>query len=180
MVQYMKKSSFGRMISTDDINDAEEVRMSVEEYEALLKRIHQAEHRIDEINEEVEEDVKNIYRDANRQLEDFKKKLKDTSETAIRVAGEYRREAEKNAEQSLEREKALSEENVRLAEKVNRLTELNDSLQRISRERSNAKRGLTPKKEHSGYVIISSRDIISTLPFGAEHTAIPILYFSLS
>lgn len=37
---------------------------------------------------------------------------------------------------------------------------LNENLLRISRERANAKRNLKPKKQHAGYIVLSSREII--------------------
>jgi len=37
-----------------------------------------------------------------------------------------------------------------------RLTNLNANLIRINKERANAKRGLTPKKEHHGYIVLDS------------------------
>lgn len=38
-----------------------------------------------------------------------------------------------------------------------RLTSLNSNLLRISREKANAKRGLRPKKEHTGYLVLDSQ-----------------------
>lgn len=44
-----------------------------------------------------------------------------------------------------------------LVTEQDRLNSLNQNLLRISKERANAKRGLTPKKLHDGYVISSSK-----------------------
>ena len=42
---------------------------------------------------------------------------------------------------------------------IQRLNDLNANLLRISRERANAKRGLKPKKEHEGYLVLSSQQL---------------------
>lgn len=43
---------------------------------------------------------------------------------------------------------------------IQRLNDLNANLLRISRERANAKRGLKPKKEHEGYLVLSSQQFV--------------------
>lgn len=60
-------------------------------------------------------------------------------------------------EEASERVQAISS-NLKVAEdEIDRLNDLNQNLLRISKERANAKRGLKPKKEHGGYVVLFSQ-----------------------
>lgn len=54
---------------------------------------------------------------------------------------------------------------------------LNQNLLRISRERANASRSITPKKIHTGYLVLSSRQWIEHYPHDLspeEYQAMPI------
>ena len=49
----------------------------------------------------------------------------------------------------------MNEEMISLKKKIIELNEMNNNLYRIMREKSNQYRGLHPKKEHTGYVLLS-------------------------
>lgn len=57
--------------------------------------------------------------------------------------------------------------------------DLNSNLLRIARERANANRGITPKKEHNGYLVLSSRQWIERYEHeltSAEYAEMPISF----
>lgn len=54
--------------------------------------------------------------------------------------------------------KALMGDLRRMEQELAQVKKQNDHLARINKERANADRGLQPKKKHTGYVLISSRD----------------------
>ena len=113
--------------------DLAEVRLSAAEYADIQKRIKTAEQAQSAAEKDVEycgELIKN-YKDLEKEMQ-------------FKITG---------VEEQLE--KAVKEKN-NLAELLKRQLYLNDNLKRIAKERANAKRGLTPKKERSGYIVLSS------------------------
>ncbi len=66
-----------------------------------------------------------------------------------------------------EMNKKSTEDIARIRDEVDRQKGLNENLLRITRERSNARRGLQPKKKHSGYKFIGK---ISQIKVVREHT----------
>ena len=52
----------------------------------------------------------------------------------------------------------LNKKNKILEEKILDLEQLNYNLLRINKERANAKRGLKPKKEHTGYIVLNQEE----------------------
>ena len=53
---------------------------------------------------------------------------------------------------------AISEELKKAKDDIKRLEGLNANLKRIARERANRSRGITPKKQHDGYVVLRSEE----------------------
>lgn len=83
-------------------------------------------------------------RQAEKDVENAKYRLQNQANSAIRQAkedAEKYKTAWKDTERQLEEQRAL-----------------NENLLRISRERANAERKLKPKKEHTGYVVVSSTE----------------------
>lgn len=135
-MKYMKKGSLGILVETSaGASDPEltEVRLSAAEYADMQKRIKTAEQAQLAAEENVEYCGEQIIKCQNREKE-MQYKIDDV-------------------ERQLER---ATKENNNLKELLNRQLNLNNNLKRIAIERANAKRGLTPKKEHSGYVVLSS------------------------
>ena len=132
----MKKGSLGILTETSagiSEPDLAEVRLSAAEYADIQKRIKTAEQAQSAAEKDVEycgELIKN-YKDLEKEMQ-------------FKITG---------VEEQLE--KAVKEKN-NLAELLKRQLYLNDNLKRIAKERANAKRGLTPKKERSGYIVLSS------------------------
>ena len=141
----MKKASLGRMVIAEGgASDPElaEVRLTPEEYSALWKKIRTAERDVSEARVNAEKRENAAYRDAQRQL----KKYKD----------DVRADADRRVERAEERAFVAEAEKRDLEEALSQQRNLNDNLKRIAKERADAKRGLTPKKERSGYIVLFS------------------------
>ena len=110
----------------DEKHRATHMLLSLEEYETLC----------DERNQAIRERNK-----MEQAAKDYKRKANSNANAAIR-------EANDNATAQIERMRVRMESAEAEAE---RQTNLNRNLLRITRERANSKRGLQPKKEHSGY-----------------------------
>ena len=111
---------------SDEKGEATHVRMSVEEYDKLLSTISS-----------------------------YKSKL-SAEQTAHKndVAAEQAKSAQDHNNIVKQAKEAINKANARAEaaeDETERQINLNNNLLRITRERSNAKRGLQPKKKHSGY-----------------------------
>lgn len=108
------------------------VIVSKGEYEKLLRDKRDAEREARRTKEEAEKEIAKAKADAEKSI----------------------RDAESEAEQEKERLKRaiLVEQRGKEYQK-----NLNDNLLRISKERANAERKIKPKKDRSGYVVLSSR-----------------------
>lgn len=62
--------------------------------------------------------------------------------------------------------RTLREENMQLKKALAAAEDLNVQLKRISKERANARRGIRPKKQHDGYIVLMSR------PWRQQYTVI--------
>lgn len=90
------------------------------------------------------------YKALQQKAWDAEERAKETERQADRNQRQVEKAAkEVIAEVQEERDQALAE--------VNRVNDLNTNLLRIARERANAQRGLTPKKTHDGYLVLSSQ-----------------------
>lgn len=137
MPQYLKKTSIGRMVpATGGISDSElvEVRLSAEEYRSLYQRTVEAEKQ----NEMSKKMINDVYKEANVRLNEYQRMFND----------KLRRMKEKLDE--------TEHEIAHLKKMLEQQKKLNYNLKRIAKERANAKRGLIPKKERSGYVVLFS------------------------
>lgn len=131
MPKFFKRGSFGRMLETDDWDrEATEVRLEPDEYKEMCQKLDSQRARISGLNAQLN--------NTKRLLEQAQQQLWQTE------AENNRLNAEKNKAQA-----ALTQQQA-----------LNAGLLRISRERANAARGLTPKKERSGYVVLSSTQAV--------------------
>lgn len=152
MAQFMKKASLGRMVIAEGgASDPElaEVRLTPEEYSALWKKIRTAERDVSEARADAEKRESEAYRDAQRQLKKYKDDAKVDADRRVEYADQARYRAE-------ERASVAEAEKRDLEAALSQQRSLNDNLKRIAKERANAKRGLTPKKERSGYIVLFS------------------------
>lgn len=122
--------------------------LTVEEYDELEQRLRALEYRLREEQIQKEQAVKRAREDA------FYAVQRAENETRLR---------ETELESQLE---AMREER-------DRQIALNANLLRINRERANAARGLTPKKQHSGYVVLQSQEREIRYPYGRGTRTMP-------
>ncbi len=111
---------------------ATHVILTVEEYEALEKEIKIAKNEIQSIKEKAKLTVDRC----KLQAEDIINKEQENTQKRIG---------------------AIQSEFNKAKDEIDRLNNLNANLNRIMRERANAKRGLKPKKTHHGYMVIDSQ-----------------------
>lgn len=136
MAKYMKKGSLGMLSEAPggaSDPDLIEVRYSVSEYNEMMQELSSL----------------------RRQLLDEKaahqRDVKDINARAVRYKSKADAEAQRKVDDALSQiARANARAEAAEAEKQ-RQANLNNNLLRITRERANAKRGLQPKKEHSGY-----------------------------
>ena len=146
MPRYYKKNSVGMMVKADGgASDPElaEVRLTADEYTDMWRRIYVAERATKEAEAAGERKLNELRQSTNKQIAQHEAEV---NERAAR--------REKAAEQKAADAQATAEE---MREEVKRANHLNGNLKRIARERANAARGVTPKKEHDGYLVLSSR-----------------------
>lgn len=152
MAQFMKKASLGRMIIAEGgASDPElaEVRLTPEEYFDFWKRIQSAERVTVEAKEDVKRRENAAYRDAQNQLASCRARIQAEADRRVEYANNAKRSAE-------ERALVAEQEKEEIKKFLEQQKNLNDNLKRIAKERANAKRGLTPKKERSGYIVLFS------------------------
>lgn len=153
MAQYYKKGSLGMMVKAEGgASDPEltEVRLTADEYADMWKRIHAAERATKEAEAAGERKLNELRRSANKQIAQYETEANERAASREKAADLARQAAEQKAAVA----QATAEE---MREEVKRANYLNGNLKRIARERANAARGITPKKEHDGYLVLSSR-----------------------
>lgn len=135
MSEFVKKTALGYRPVPGGHSDPEcsHVILTKKEYDQILREKAQAEQEKRNMEYEAEKTVKRAQNDALRRAQKAKE--------------EARRSVE-GIEQELAAEKAENAYQRRL----------NANLLRISKERANAGRNLNPKKEHTGYVVVSSAE----------------------
>lgn len=164
MAQYYKRGSLGMMVKAeggDSDPDLAEVRLTVDEYADMRKRISAAERATKEAEAEGRRREDAVYELANKQLAQYCEEADQEADRKVKAAERAQRAAEQAAVQA----QRVAEQKVAKAEsmveamrtEVERANHLNVNLKRIARERANAARGITPKKNHDGYLVMNSR-----------------------
>lgn len=146
MSEFVKKTALGYRAVSGGHSDAEcsHVILTKEEYNKLLQEKSQAEQE---------------KRNAAHESEKTVKRAQDTALTQIHKAEEKSRQSVADIEHELATEKNESDYQRRL----------NANLLRISKERANADRKLKPKKEHTGYIVVSSAEKEYRYQDGSRH-----------
>lgn len=146
MSEFVKKTALGYRASPGGYSDPEcsHVILTKNEYDQILWEKAQAE-----------QEKRNTAYEAERAV----KRAQDAALIRIRKAEEEARRSVEDIERELVTEKAESDYQRRL----------NANLLRISKERSNADRKLKPKKDHTGYVVVSSAEKESRYKDGNRH-----------
>lgn len=121
-----------------------------DEYEKQVRELQAAQAAVRKIKDKAEQEIKRAYSDAKNQLKYYQNKA--DQDAAVKIMKIQRLLDQKNDEwQDLV--KALNDCQIRLENQE----DLNRNLIRIARERANAQRGISPKKDHDGYIVLSSR-----------------------
>lgn len=111
---------------------ATHVILSISEYNSLIESAEKAKN-----------ETQMIKNKANKVMAEYKQ----NSERAVS-------EAKENAQKRTE---SLQNDLKKSGIEIDRLNSLNANLLRICKERANSKRGLKPKKEHDGYLVLDSQ-----------------------
>lgn len=160
MAQFLKRAALGRMVTAEGgASDPElaEVRLTVDEYKEMYRRIRQAEEdkrqafsEMEKAKKDADRRIEERTRLMNRQLNQYKEDVDWNAAYKVKLAETAKRDAEVREKEAFERAERANEE-------LEKQKTLNENLKRIARERSNAARGITPKKNHDGYLVLSSR-----------------------
>ena len=131
---------------------------------------HEATHIIISLDE-----YHQICGERKRAIEDREKIIRDAKKFVEKKKMEADANVSKAQEEASEKIKTMEAQVEKAEAEAKRQAELNRNLLRITRERANAKRGLRPKKNHSGYRIagkIMQRSIVSgySKKNGPEHS----------
>lgn len=150
-MEYVKKQAFGG-IRTCDKEEATHVLQTVADHSEMIE-------------------IASMYRDLSRAAEKREKKTKEKyntlqlENTKLRENNSSLRDQIAMLSQEIKRAKILEREKEELTDRIAELEaeveqerSLNRNLLRISRERANAERKITPKKQHDGYLVIESRE----------------------
>ena len=153
MAKFYKSGTFGLMVEAEGgASDPElaEVRMTAEEYRNIWSQMRQAEREVEYAKANAQKRVSEAWEQADRD-----------SEAAVRKAEE---EAQRKIDAKQQEVDAIRNAAVVLKGQLDKAKEelkneknLHKNLLRIMRERANQARGIKPKKEHDGYIVLESR-----------------------
>ena len=153
MAKFYKKGPLGRMVEAEGgASDPElaEVRMTPKEYKELWGEVRTAQKDAAYVRSEAEKNVSEIKKKAKETIAEYRKKAEADADRRVEEARNVVRKGEQKAENL---RKQLEEAN----EIIKNEKHLNENLMRIMRERANQSRGIKPKKQHDGYLVLGSR-----------------------
>ena len=134
MAEFVKKPAIGGykpVPGGSSDSECTHVILTLGEYAGLKREISSAQQAARNAEYNADKKIHQIQSEAQSRITDAEKKVaKNTAEWEKKLAAEQQ-------ESALQRE-------------------LNANLLRITKERANAERGLKPKKEHNGYVVLTS------------------------
>ena len=136
MSEYVKKASLGGYKAVPggySDPDLTHVILTKNEYDKLVDRVNTAERELSNQKISTKLQIESVQRNAAAQIKTEKAAADKITAAAKEKAAQWMKEAEYQRG-------------------------LNSNLLRISRERANADRKLKPKREHTGYVVISSTE----------------------
>ena len=159
MPKFYKKGPLGMTKADGGMSDPElaEVRMTPKEYWDLYEQIQTAQKDAENARENASTQISSIRKMAQSEIEKATKK-------AIADANRKSNDAMIAVRKSAQETDSLREELEAAGKVIENEKNLNSNLQRIMRERSNQARGITPKKQHDGYLVLKSRQWAETYP----------------
>lgn len=147
-MEFLKKSTLGRLVTAEggaDNPGLAEVRLTAEEYRRLCEECQSLIECQKELEQEVERQKLRMQEIIETQYGRCQSDLKSRQEEFDRMKEELERKNDRLRMMAIENQRDLELQK-----------DLNWNLKRILREKANAKRGLTPKKLHSGYNVLFS------------------------
>lgn len=152
MPRFYKKTALGFMSEAEDPDDSEvtEVRLTADEFQRLREQIARFRKEAEDARSDAARQEVDARRRTDRELTDHKRKV---DEQADSIVAEARREVEV-CELVIESQKEQLE---KVKAELRNEKSLNTNLVRIMRERANRARGIRPKKNHDGYIVLGSR-----------------------
>lgn len=152
MARFYKKDLFGMVKAEGGMSDPEvsEVRMAIKEYRELLGRVQSAEKTASRAKDEAKDRIERIKEEAREAIEDFERQAEANAAKKVAAAQVA---AMRSEQEAVNLKKQLEE----AREIVRNEKYLNENLTRIMRERANQARGIKPKKQHDGYLVMECR-----------------------
>ena len=138
--------------------EAEYYIESMKEYQSDVAKLRKAEDAVSQAKRDAETRVQQAYASANKQLKQYQEEADQKAERRVSAALEARKEAENRLLEAVERAERAEAE-------LKRQKYLNGNLKRIARERANQDRNIRPKKEHDGYLVMSSRQWVENYEY---------------
>ena len=152
MPRFYKKTALGFMSEAEDPDDSEvtEVRLTADEFQRLREQIARFRKEAEVARSDAARQELDARRRIDRELTDHKRKVDAQADS---IVAEARREVEV-CELVIESQKEQLE---KVKAELRNEKSLNTNLVRIMRERANRARGIRPKKNHDGYIVLGSR-----------------------
>ena len=152
MPRFYKKTALGFMSEAEDSDDPEvtEVRLTADEFQRLREQIARFRKEAEVARSDAARQEVDARRRIDRELTDHKRKVDAQADS---IVAEARREVEV-CELVIESQKEQLE---KVKAELRNEKSLNVNLLRIMRERANQARGIRPKKNHDGYIVLGSR-----------------------
>ena len=152
MPRFYKKTALGFMSEAEDPDDPEvtEVRLTADEFQRLREQIARFRKEAEVARSDAARQELDARRRIDRELTDHKRKVDAQADS---IVAEARREVEV-CELVIESQKEQLE---KVKAELRNEKSLNVNLLRIMRERANQARGIRPKKNHDGYIVLGSR-----------------------
>lgn len=152
MTRFYKKGPLGMAKAEAGMSDPEvsEVRMSIREYRELLDSVRSAEKSAANTQAKAEDRIAGIREKAKEKIEEARRQAEAEAEKRISAVQDDARRIKEEAAY-------LQEQLANAQTAVRNEKNLNENLVRIMRERANQSRGIKPKKQHDGYIVLESR-----------------------
>lgn len=130
--------------------EAEYYIESKAEYDLNMKKIRDAENAVVRAERDARDEKKRVIDNANAQLHKHQKSVDEEADRKVRAAQQLIEEKDNEIEE-LKRQLEEAKQEAQTEKNLHR------NMMRIMKERANQKRGISPKKEHDGYVVLESR-----------------------
>ena len=157
-MEYVKKNSLGVLKKCEEA-EASHVMQTVGEYKELLdiaKMYRDDLHREQQRYLDLKKENASLRNKLERQRDENDRLCSRVQDMELRISDTEK----KYAGRITDLKEHITEQDLA----VKQAQKLNENLRRICRERANADRNITPKKEHDGYLVLQSRDWRERLP----------------